>query len=405
MAFQPQDYSFKGQAPMAAIMQAYQNKARQEFQMKQQAEQAKRAKTQDTLNIINQASQLVQQGVQMSTARQQKDANKAVSQLMGRAGEAATRLDSTTGELTRQTFGETPEYRSMLLQELSKSQPEFAQQEQIKALMKESETGALDDLSGRDVQTQEFLMADGNRKMLAIYETTVPPRVIDVATGKDLSPEEMKGMRRAPVSTQTASGYTSGGKLINRDREGNLTVHGKPYKGSIYEKLKTPPASLVQGRASLDIAKETLKDVKLLFRPNLTGPVTGRYQSVAKLLNSLSEEDRTKFTVSLNSYRNAMIKAITGAQMSEPEAKRLMKQMPDEKTSPKNFLNQLDYVQRETNRRISIHESTLKRAGYALVRENTISDTEAARLVDKAMEKYPLKSKRKSLDSIFGGGL
>jgi len=83
MPFQPRDFSFKGQVPQEAIMQAYQNKAKQEYQMKMQAEQAKRQKTQETLGIIQQASGLVQQGVQMSNQRIQKQARDAYAEMLG----------------------------------------------------------------------------------------------------------------------------------------------------------------------------------------------------------------------------------------------------------------------------------------------------------------------------------
>ena len=86
MPFQPRDFSFKGQVPQEAIMQAYQNKAKQEYQMKMQAEQAKRQKTQETLGIIQQASGLVQQGVQMSAARLRKDNQSAYAELLAKQG-------------------------------------------------------------------------------------------------------------------------------------------------------------------------------------------------------------------------------------------------------------------------------------------------------------------------------
>lgn len=135
MPFQPQDYRFKGQAPMGAIMQAYQNKARQEYQMKMQAEQAKRAKTQDTLNIINQASSLVQKGVQMSTARQQKDARKTMAELMARAGEdVAIGQDPVTGDLINKRFGDTPQFQAQLKADFARAHPDEAAKEQAKAL-------------------------------------------------------------------------------------------------------------------------------------------------------------------------------------------------------------------------------------------------------------------------------
>ena len=86
MAFEQRDFRFKPQAPMASIVQAYQNKAAQEMQGKQMEEQAKQRRLQETLGIIQSASGLVQQGVQMSAARLRKDNQSAYAELLAKQG-------------------------------------------------------------------------------------------------------------------------------------------------------------------------------------------------------------------------------------------------------------------------------------------------------------------------------
>jgi len=76
MAYQQGNFNFQGQVPTAAIIQAYQNKAQMEQQAKMQEDQAKRGRLQDTLQTIQMASQLVQQGVNLSNQRQQKQAQQ-----------------------------------------------------------------------------------------------------------------------------------------------------------------------------------------------------------------------------------------------------------------------------------------------------------------------------------------
>lgn len=77
MAYTPQKYDFQGQVPTAAIIQAYQQKAMQEYQAKQQQQQVNNQKHQEVLQTIQMAAGLVQQGVTMSAQRQQKEAKKA----------------------------------------------------------------------------------------------------------------------------------------------------------------------------------------------------------------------------------------------------------------------------------------------------------------------------------------
>jgi hypothetical protein len=52
------------------------------------------------------------------------------------------------------------------------------------------------------------------------------------------------------------------------------------------------------------------------------------------------------------SYVNSEIKRITGAQMSEPEARRLMKQMPKLYQNPKAFMETWDDIMQETEKRL-----------------------------------------------------
>jgi hypothetical protein len=133
MAFQQGNFNMQGQVPMASIVQAYQNKAMQEHQMKQQAEQAKRAKTQELLQTIGMASQLVQQGVSMSNARQLKENRALLASTMaaasdpfptgqmkdsGQAGIGQVPIMGTRGQ-------NDPAYKQELMAMLTQSNPQL----------------------------------------------------------------------------------------------------------------------------------------------------------------------------------------------------------------------------------------------------------------------------------------
>ena len=67
----------------------------------------------------------------------------------------------------------------------------------------------------------------------------------------------------------------------------------------------------------------------------------------------LSGEDQEDLLAATSAFKNAIIKDITGAQMSEPEAKRIMKQIPDENDPPirwrakaKQTRKNLDFLQK-----------------------------------------------------------
>ena len=64
-------------------------------------------------------------------------------------------------------------------------------------------------------------------------------------------------------------------------------------------------------------------------------------------------------------YKNSIIKAITGAQMSEVEAKRIIQQIPNENASPSAFKAGLKRAWRATNERIQTKVKGAEKGGYA----------------------------------------
>lgn len=84
--------------------------------------------------------------------------------------------------------------------------------------------------------------------------------------------------------------------------------------------------AIAETRASID----SLDNLKTLFdnARTKTGLVAGRVAPVAGLFG-LTTDEQEAFMAATSAFKNAIIKQITGAQMSEPEAKRIMKQIPD----------------------------------------------------------------------------
>jgi hypothetical protein len=66
------------------------------------------------------------------------------------------------------------------------------------------------------------------------------------------------------------------------------------------------------------------------------GPIAGRLSS-AQQVTPFADEGYAEFAAEITTLKNSVIKAITGAQMSEPEAKRIMGQIPDTTNQPAVF--------------------------------------------------------------------
>jgi len=84
--------------------------------------------------------------------------------------------------------------------------------------------------------------------------------------------------------------------------------------------------AIAETRASID----ALNNLKSLFdsTQTKTGPIVGRTSPIAGLF-SMTTDEQEAFMAATSAFKNAIIKEITGAQMSEVEANRIMKQIPD----------------------------------------------------------------------------
>lgn len=88
---------------------------------------------------------------------------------------------------------------------------------------------------------------------------------------------------------------------------------------------------IAQTRASID----ALNNIKTLYNnaKTRTGPIIGRADPILGLFGWTTNEQED-FMAATSAFRNKIIEEITGAQMSEVEAKRILKQVPQETDPP-----------------------------------------------------------------------
>lgn len=93
----------------------------------------------------------------------------------------------------------------------------------------------------------------------------------------------------------------------------------------------TERTSIAETRASID----ALNNIKELYdnAKTRTGPIAGRVDPILGTFGWTSQEQED-FMAATSAFRNQIIKEITGAQMSEVEAKRILKQVPQETDPP-----------------------------------------------------------------------
>lgn len=96
--------------------------------------------------------------------------------------------------------------------------------------------------------------------------------------------------------------------------------------------LRQPPGTLGQDSIRNDAALDQLDRLVTMFNQgakNDIGPAEGRARAIGQNVPLLPTSERfSNFAAASEAFKNATIKAITGAQMSEPEAKRIVGQIP-----------------------------------------------------------------------------
>lgn len=232
----------------------------------------------------------------------------------------------------------------------------------------------------------------------------------DKATGKQINPmtgQEIRGpadakglMPRGYAQSTRSVGYSLDGQEIVADtRTGgkfvtsfdqNGTPRVEPYTGAIYPKLENPPATFTNALAEMGNAQVLLKDITTSFDPKYVGPVAAKAGKMTKYVEALSDEQRVEFYGNVAEYKNSIIKAITGAQMSEVEAKRIIQQIPDENASPTAFLAGVKRAYGMTERRMKQMELAINRSGGVVRGENQkpISEEDLSEIVDKKLGKF-----------------
>lgn len=94
-------------------------------------------------------------------------------------------------------------------------------------------------------------------------------------------------------------------------------------------------AGQVSDVQDVDKALQQIQSLKFRYKPDYVGPVAARAYAIQEKTPFLPvDRDRSEFVAENTTLKNAVIKLITGAQMSEPEAKRIMEQIPAPEDRP-----------------------------------------------------------------------
>lgn len=138
------------------------------------------------------------------------------------------------------------------------------------------------------------------------------------------------------ILQQQADELNRGGKFPNA-----TAVVSTDAKGNSILKLEQKAAPSATERKDISEAAaslDSLDNLGTLFDSAFVGPFIGRAGQVKEIFGK-NPDQQSAFLAATAIFKNAIIKQITGAQMGENEAKRIMKQVPSPEDSPKTWKN------------------------------------------------------------------
>lgn len=139
---------------------------------------------------------------------------------------------------------------------------------------------------------------------------------------QDASAARQEAIQREQLAISRGNLDVARGNLAARQAEVNTSTTDGGAKLS---------ATAIEKVAGVDQAVGMLDDIERLLpkmRGNI-GLVSGRVAGARLATGAALSEDLATFDAQITGLKNAVIKATTGAAMSEPEAKRIMGQLPD----------------------------------------------------------------------------
>lgn len=102
--------------------------------------------------------------------------------------------------------------------------------------------------------------------------------------------------------------------------------------------MQAPPtAGQKKAIADAQASEEALNNIQTLYKPEYVGPMAGRMGSFENYTGIGITPERAQFTSAVAALKNQVIHDITGAQMSQGEASRILASVPDVTNPPEVF--------------------------------------------------------------------
>lgn len=196
----------------------------------------------------------------------------------------------------------------------------------------------------------------------------------------------------------TARKWFVGGKETPANQIGRLLTKTRPQMSN----------EQINDVTNLLNAQNQLKEVEQLFDAKATGPIQDKLTSFSQFTGinfpdlqgmSAMTDDKIKLRTVLGSAINDYIKAVTGAQMSEPEARRIMRALPKAGSADEAFQPALQEILKITKQKLNTRLDVLETQDTVGVKK--LRQLNDATIDPRTNEPKPEPKPKKSLDEIF----
>ena len=215
------------------------------------------------------------------------------------------------------------------------------------------------------IESNTHAVVDPNTGTVTYVQNTVPNEYsVQTLFGKGARPSQQPtgGISTNPVPGQVTQSQAGNAKVT--------TIQGQGAR---------PAEAEVKVLSEGDALKGQLVDIGTLFRPQWTGPIAGRVGAFKQSsTGNASEPGRADFIAKSQVYYDRTVKFITGAQMSEVETKRLIKEIPNPNDPPDVFQAKLKSAQSIIDYTVKAYQQNMRQGGVRVIGGNTVSPNQAA---------------------------
>lgn len=193
-----------------------------------------------------------------------------------------------------------------------------------------------------------------------LNQTGTIPKAVD-----DLLPENVSNEFRKEVARKSAQSYEKLSDVNKKAKDLELAQQAAMVQAKAIAENQTRPITAEERKiqiGTMDTIRQ-LGDMHNLFRESMVGLFRGRVPTTLLQWTGQLKDGEARFRAMTSTVQSAVIKAITGAQMGENEARRILIAVPKITDSPTAYLAKLELMMHNVSELQRIQNAIFENGG------------------------------------------